>query len=513
MGHWPEGLRQPLIKVVNDPAAKGPKAVASGVRSCLVKLDGRWYRLKGSGNNDEGFVVRTSQGADGANWRDIRGSAFAHTAMRENYMTAVLERELAHRGILGCNRAMGMYLYDPPNCPLGTDPDVRPACIVEETRGDRRLGTHVLAGVELLLPLLVSEEAVDEGRLLSLFPAGRPNSQSLTNLPATAELMYDNMVTTLATVPGLSMYPDVVWNAQSLCNLAGDAQGHLPEVCPDHNTYPAQWTNAGSRPMDPRWYPLWEAACHQLADARKALSQRSAKDGGAPPAVLPYLFSRIGVESGRFLRHLHALRISWATYQDGMCRRDFDEWHCNAHANNMVLLSEAVGLEEGSFLSYLDLDMAFDDATFVDAWAAEGALEGAAEAAAARPEEGAAGGTVLSAERGGRRGLYDAADGPPPAATESYDRLLLRESVNFMEVLAGGDTTNGVPMVAKATVESQGPILQAVKAGLYDTMMLGYLHGYHDDDAFPRADADLQLHKAAYAIVRMAIVVMADYVA
>jgi len=27
-------------------------------------------------------------------------------------------------------------------------------CIVEATRGDRRLGTHVLAGLELLLPRL-----------------------------------------------------------------------------------------------------------------------------------------------------------------------------------------------------------------------------------------------------------------------------------------------------------------------------------------------------------------------
>ena len=41
------------------------KAFASGVRSSTFKLDGQWYRLKGNGNNDEGFVVKAemNQGA------------------------------------------------------------------------------------------------------------------------------------------------------------------------------------------------------------------------------------------------------------------------------------------------------------------------------------------------------------------------------------------------------------------------------------------------------------------
>ena len=46
----------------------------------MVKLNGRWYRLKGSGNNDEGFVVRTTKAKDG-DWRDIRGCAFEHTGV------------------------------------------------------------------------------------------------------------------------------------------------------------------------------------------------------------------------------------------------------------------------------------------------------------------------------------------------------------------------------------------------------------------------------------------------
>jgi len=172
-----------------------------------------------------------------------------------------------------------------------------------------------------------------------------------------------------------------------------------------------------------------------------------------------------------------------------MCRRDFDEWHCNAHANNLVLLPQDEGMEQQSFLSYLDLDMAFDDKTFVDPWDAPAF-------SATHAEDG----RVASA---GDLGI----------GREAYDRLLLRECVNFMEVLAGGDTSNGVPMVAKATVDAQGARLHAVRAGLYDTLVLGYLRGYHDDDAYPAAMFHPVMHKAAYAIAKLAVVVMADFVA
>jgi hypothetical protein len=73
VSEWPAFLRSPVIKTDGPSEGECPKAVASGVRSALVKLDGLWYRLKGCGNGSEGFTVRESRGRDGV-WRDIRGA-------------------------------------------------------------------------------------------------------------------------------------------------------------------------------------------------------------------------------------------------------------------------------------------------------------------------------------------------------------------------------------------------------------------------------------------------------
>lgn len=52
-----------------------------------------------------------------------------------------------------------------------------------------------------------------------------------------------------------------------------------------------------------------------------------------------------------------------------MCNRALDEWHCNAHANNLVVIDPSTCASDDDslrFLSFLDLDMAFRRDTFVN---------------------------------------------------------------------------------------------------------------------------------------------------
>jgi hypothetical protein len=124
---WPAEIRQPLLKT-HEANPGEPKAFASGCRSACAKVGGKWYRLKGSGNNSDGFILKDDKDKDGkVLQRQVRGSAFIHTAIRENYMANVIEGHLAKSGIPGANGAMGYYLYTGADeLPLGKGDHFQP---------------------------------------------------------------------------------------------------------------------------------------------------------------------------------------------------------------------------------------------------------------------------------------------------------------------------------------------------------------------------------------------------
>jgi hypothetical protein len=116
----------------------------------------------------------------------------------------------------------------------------------------------------------------------------------------------------------------------------------------------------------------------------------------------------------------------------------------------------------GSFLSYLDLDMAFDGASFVDtrSWTdtfGHGAQPeehdavrqcASSQRAAWRPRDSSLRRSHPSS-RARSRPLLDAA---LTAVARRVWQLLAKEAANFMEVLCGGDASNGVPQVARSEV-------------------------------------------------------------
>jgi hypothetical protein len=108
-----------------------------------------------------------------------------------------------------------------------------------------------------------------------------------------------------------------------------------------------------------------------------------------------------------------------------------------------------------------------------------------------------------------------------------FDELQQWEFLNLLEVMAGGDASNGVPMVAKATVERMTtPNVLLVKQALRDTMVLAFRCAYEgkpghsvgrdasDLGPFPPAEPfDPTMHAAAHALLRLAVIVMADFAA
>eukprot|EP00927_Polykrikos_kofoidii_P009836 TRINITY_DN14122_c0_g1_i1.p1 TRINITY_DN14122_c0_g1~~TRINITY_DN14122_c0_g1_i1.p1 ORF type:complete len:601 (-),score=91.54 TRINITY_DN14122_c0_g1_i1:306-2024(-) len=478
---WPEQLRAPLIKVPQDRRSDVcPKAFASGVRSAVVKLGGQWYRLKGCGNNDNGFIVQ--EDATLGN-RQIRGSAFEHTAVCENSVGVSLTEVMEPQGILGCNSPMGYYLYDAPNLPLG--PGFQPACIVERTLGDRRLGTHVMAGIELIFDRLVDDGQLCQASLLESFPAGRPRDPTEGHgIAATATLMSDHM---LAKMYGMDEEGLDFKCPRDATVFANALLIELPERAPNPEQLPQQYfrkpggcdgdataAHEGVKDADPRWQRAWTQACEELQEGLRRMKECASGPGrsSGSRSILAYLFSRIGFECGRFARELHkTCGVSWGTYADAMCYEG--QLHCNAHANNLVVIPPAASAN--SYLAYLDLDMAFDDRNFVDLW-----------------------GT-----------------GVVGASKEDHAALLYKEHLNFMEVLAGADTTSGVPSVAHKQIEAQSELLKLAKVALFDTLIMGYMHAYDDQrsETFPVAAFDRDMHIAGYSIIKLAIIAQAEYIA
>ena len=468
----PPALQQPLIKVPLD-STSGISAVASGVRSALFEADGVWYRLKGCGNgNDGGFTIRTTNARAGA-WRDVRGCAFVHTARRELHVSDELARALAVEGAVVANVPRAIWRYGAGASPFGESELFQAVCAVEETRGDRRLGTHVLSGIDILLPLLIGDEVSNcKAELLALFPHQRPDALTV----GTAELLTDAMVAfelglAAGDAPGIGLtWPEQPREAALFAYAADAGEAMCERAPPADAPLPDQWTQDGSQPMSPDWKPLWCEARREYGCVLDELRTQ----GRGRESVLAYLMARVGHECGTMLRAMHAAGYSWGTYVDAMCFEG--QWHCNAHSNNVVVLSEseaarAVGNQEHPpFCACLDFDMAFTARSFVD-------TQGA---------------------------------GHVGAEPVQFATLLARERLNFGEVLAGGDSTSGVPQVAIGAVENQSEHVRLVRHALHDTLVHCYLRAYDQQRDTHTMSFDPLLHRGSYAVLRMAIVVMAE---
>ena len=159
------------------------------MRSALLRDggSGKWYRLKGCGNNADGFPVVPVLDDAGAPQHDpdsgeplqkIRGACYVHTASLELHMRAVVDELLSapETGMRCANRPLGWWEYTLP-AEATPFPQVARCCGLFECEGDRRLGDHVLRGLEMLLETLQvihRSSAPFPGRCSQPFPAAGP---------------------------------------------------------------------------------------------------------------------------------------------------------------------------------------------------------------------------------------------------------------------------------------------------------------------------------------------------
>lgn len=298
----------PMIKCTELEALQEPSALkcsASGVRSAIVRLNNRAYRIKGCGNNEDGFTIET-RGDHGE--ETVRGCLFADTSRTEMRMSELVHEVLTPYGVRAGNVPVCFYRYYTPGLPEEV------ACFgnVYETLGDRRLGDHVLAGIELLIPMMCAHMGEDTIPILQ-----RRISE--------ARGMHDEVWET-ATIAECGL---PVQDLRGLVKLQEKVPGIRYSL-----------------------HPLWAPTVRDLESALEEISEDETANG----SILLQLAFVLGWQCGVTCYALAAAGLSWGTYPDDT------GVHCNSHANNMVILDAP--LEQDVLLAPVDFDMSFEKSAF-----------------------------------------------------------------------------------------------------------------------------------------------------
>ena len=328
---------RPLIKTKLPSHLQG---IISGTRSALLKSNSsKWYRLKGCGNDTDGFLIKPI--CNSSTKLTIRGCAFLDTTHRELFMTHYISHLLSPHKIECANRSIGWFEYKSEHentdrihsdIPIVQDvhlhqwSTITRCCILLETLGNKRLSDHLLYGIEQLFSLMTCNDQshpVNQSDLLTLFSVDRL-TQSEHNKKELVPLQ-----TWFASLTDILQPIDY-----QKCNWL-QASTHLSDEVP-------------SSIDEDRWRILWKTNIELVNNSIQ--TERSLAD------LLSVLYKRLGFECGSILGLMHYYRISWGTYIDELGT------HCNAHPNNLVIkLSSSIS---SLWLAPLDFDMSFTETSY-----------------------------------------------------------------------------------------------------------------------------------------------------
>ena len=68
-------------------------------------------------------------------------------------------------------------------------------------------------------------------------------------------------------------------------------------------------------------------------------------------------------------------------------------------------------------------------------------------------------------------------------------------------------------MIAKSEVRKQSEGVKVVSSILHDALVLAYLNEYEDKKTYSKASFDPILHKISRVLIKLSIIIMADFVA
>ena len=476
---------QPLIKT-KEIKDYSPcyKCLISGHRSALIKdpRTGKFYRLKGCGNDEIGFNLLKSEGY--IEEYNTRGSQYISTCARELFFSEKVNELLLKKINIPCaNLPVGFWKYDKnlyilPNEKVKKEdipvlenkiPEIDKYCGIFHTLGDKRLRTHLLCGIERILEniakLCISKGVIKEENLeeiKKIFPESR-----LPNNIETFKTIH--LFGPRNGVPFDEWCKKPVYDKEKYESIISCTK-LKKEIKENKNL---QLFLEQSEKYDELYPLLVENISEKHKNMIKNILDKlkdEQKNGKKFFEKLIDIYVRIGYEVSRIKKCLQEGHINWGSYLD----RGFD-YHCNAHSNNLVILPQG----NESLLAPLDLDLAFTKEKMIVIYKDSPAF-----------------------------GRYD----------ESYwDNYINAEFVDLSLNLCGSEDYNFNFDKNKDKNKEDSfeiKVKNVIRFLLCDCMLENYMKGY---DNIPSEDVlnsnQLKQDSFLHNIVKLALVVTADYIA
>jgi hypothetical protein len=271
---------------------------------------------------------------------DIRGCQFFCTAFREQHLSHVMNEKLNKIGYSCANIPVGVCEYDSQAIVgaglINSCPSIPKCCGIFRTLGEKRLNTHVLQGLEILLYYLVKSSSieVDLPSMQAMFPKARHEK--------------DWVDLTFSCLTSDWKYPEHETYTQFISKPVYTDNSYLVNSLESKLVTPS-FTTDKEKLLD---YCNKQAGIHgdYLKDHIADLLSKDVMNTFAT------IYANAGYECGQILRVFADEGLNWGSYVDHT-----PEGHCNAHGNNFVLLMKGPKL-----LGALDFDIGFLREDFID---------------------------------------------------------------------------------------------------------------------------------------------------
>ena len=336
--------------------------IMSGERSAIIKdNNGKFYRLKGCGDFKKGFTILENN----LEFKkiDIRGCQLENNVFRELYYTYKINEILKKNNIEISNIPIGYWKYshelkfiddslNENNIIENSAPEIDKYCSIYETISDKRLGFHLLKGIEKIIESIVETSIEkfnfnkkDLENIKNIYIENYRYHKPVISLPENICLKdfcknpiyekkhYDKLITYKSLIEKIKLNESIKKIVLS-SNLIEN------------------WGEKLEKKLNCTFNYYKDIINHLLILKRKETENKS---------IFEYLldiFIRIGYETAKIKRIFQEEEFNWGTFNG---QSHFDVF-CSSHYNNFIVLPSS----KSSLLSPVDFDLSFTKNNFIN---------------------------------------------------------------------------------------------------------------------------------------------------